>query len=1026
MTPGSLLATFVLLVINRRYGVKLRPSSSPLVPDGSHGSMKSARLCFRVRGLGELCGFLDPMVVSGFRDSVITEMGMRVEESGGILEASEDGTLRALFGAAGAAVRYPAQAVQCAQRLIEGFHELIPELLDMGVAISCGAGIAWGSDCGRTRELASALESAAIDNGLLVSPEIAVMTGDRWTWEPAVIPSSGLRAMVPGARKPHLWSPSFAPGHPVRQQMADAWQRFLDEGEGASGGVAIVGDPGLGKNELAEEFASCIAGEGEVVAVCCGSGRECQPPMGMWFVIAGDNARTGDEHLPLWLAGALTELAGDNKRAVVLLSDVHNADEASLKVLARLLAMPPDGLSLFFILVGERLPEQLPECRLTVVSPIPLQRAEIMDFIQEVIAGGKEPGFTDTLASHLMNSTMGYPLFVHHALLHMISEGLLVRDASGIWKLPATLPGISPTVEAALQTRIGALPRELREGLSLAGLLGRCFPRELFLETHRAFTGSDGEPVLEGLVQTAFLGCCGTTCHFVEGLMAEVAAGLAAPGNARLIHRAAAEFLSRGKTPKPDEPRALETANHFQEAGLYSQALPWALTALEQMVTAMDCSGGLRLLERIRTWPVNDEDATRRMDLAAFDLNAGKGCHREALELFDKILPEAGPSVLPHILLVKARILAEMGETLSAVAVLDSILRGAKAGGEVRATVLCRLSKLFAQLGNSAKSREYQDSALEMVEKNPELMDCILGNLAMTRLLAGDTVKAEELCRKALEIHRYGGNLHHRATLLGALSIIALRTNRVEQGLEFSAAAEEIHRRSGNDKGLCSVLCNTGGMLGRVGMLEPALAALTKALEIARKIESAEMICNLTQNLGNVFTILGRYSEAEAHCRECLSTAESMGNARTMALALTSLGALNLRTGSLDEAERFFKRAERMHDRAGNIQGRATSLSGLAETYLGSGEAGRAVAPVTEAGKLAIASGDFQVSISIGFLHARILLAMGMVAEALDMYGNACREESLHGLTVGGMENKGKLERELSEKGLQISSNPDR
>lgn len=1024
VTPAATMATFGLLHVNGRYGMTLMscpPSPGSTLPDHVR---KSALVCFGVRGLDRLRGVLDPDVLRIFQDSVTAEMTRRAQESGGTLEAAGDGALCAVFGARGTAVRYPEQAVECALGVLAEFQSLMPEIRGLGMEISCSAGIAWGTPDIFTRESAVALESAASDNSLLVSPEIAVMTGDRWTWRPAG--ADGLRAMAPVEERPHFRPPSPAPDHPVRKQLADAWQRFLEEGEGASGGVAIVGDPGLGKNELAQDFASHISLDGETVALCCGTGRDWQPPMGMWFVIGGELARTGDEHLPLWLEGALSTLAGGRKRAVVFVREVHNADEASLKTLSRLLVMPPENLSMFFILVGDHLPDQLPAHRLTVVRPVPLQRTEIAGFIQQALEGGKEPGLVDLLASYLTNSAMGYPLFVHHALLHLISEGYLQRDGSGTWRLPGKLPGISPTVEAALKARIAALPPELRTGLSLAALLGRCFGRDLFLHVHTALTGTDGAPVLEALAQTGLLAELGSSFHFTEGIMADTAAALPAPEHARLIHRAAAGFLSRGEDPSPADPLALETANHFHGAGLHSQAFPWALTALEQMVAARDCSGGLRLLERMASWPSPDDDARYRMDLAAFELKASKGCHREALELFDKVMPGASAPVLARIRLIKANVLADMGETLSSVAILDSMLQEAEEGSEIRATVLCRLSKLFAQLGNAVRSREHQDAALAMVDRNPDLMECILGNLAMTRLLAGDTVKAEELCRRALEIPRYGGNLNHRATLFGALSIIAMRTNRLEQGLELSAAAVEIHRRSGNDKGLCAVLGNTGGMLARAGRLEPALEAITEALEMARRIQSADLICSTAHNLGNLLSILGRYQEAEACFTESLARAESMGNSRYMALALTGLGAVKMKSGSLDQAERFLERAERMHDRAGNIGGRATCLSDLAETYLKRGEAERAVPPVLEAIKLAEASGDFQSRISTRLLHARIMLAMGKVEDATRIYHEACAEEAVHGITVCGFEAKGVLEREFAEMGVQISSTPDR
>ncbi len=1002
-------------------------TSIPSIPAAGENP-KAAVLSFRVCGLDGLLNVLDPAVLSGYRDSVFTELRRSLAECGGVPDPGEGPILTTTFDPGITRVRYCLQAVECALQLAVKFRLLTGELRERGIDVYCRAGIAWGPVSDSTNRLSSALEEAAGRDGLLVSPEIAGMTCDRWNWELFDTGTKKIRALHPVGRKDPVGAPAFTPDHPLYRSLMNTWEGFLREGTGASGGVAIIGDPGLGKNTMAEEYAAFIAGSTERVVICSGFNREGQPPMGMWFVIGGERARPGGEHLPLWLAGALRELAGTNRRAIVLIRDVHCADDVSLKVLSRLLVMPPEGLSLFFILVGDHLPDQLPANRLNVVKPSPMNRTEIRAFIESALTGPKDVGLGDALAFTLHKSTMGYPMFVHHTLLYMVSSGILAKGADGIWRLERELTGIPPSVEAVLHSRIDCLAPELRSGLQLAGLLGRSFQRELFLNVHDEFFGRDGEPILEGLSRTGFLSIHGSSCHFLGSLLAGAAESLLNGESAVRMHGLAAERLADGRSPGPGETAALETANHFAGADRHREALPWALAALDQMVAAGDCRGGLQLHARIRDWPLGEPDSetSRRLTMASFELHALKGCFLEAFDAFNIVYPLARPEDIPKLMSTKARILAERGETLPAVAILEKLLAESDPDGETRASVLCRLSKLFAHLGNMVKSREYQDRALDLIAKRPELMECIIGNMAMTRLIAGDTVKAEELCRMALDSHRYGGNLKHKASLLGALAIIALRTGREDEGMELSSAAAEIHRRSGNMQGLCGVLGNTGSMLARSGRLEPALEALHEALEMARHIGNADMVANFTQSMGNIFTIMGRLDEAEAHFTESLSTAETMGNSRMMASALTGLGSMKLVEGSLDEAERHFTRAVRMHHRSGNISGEAHSMSGLAEVHLRRGEPERALAPVKEAQTLAVACGDIQSSISIRFLEARILLARGMVHEAIDAYRDSCRDAGEHGITVGGMETRSILERELSVIGLQMENTADR
>jgi len=766
--------------LKRGADVTERPRSSPGTCSIPEENRKVAVLTFSADGLDGLIKVLDPPVVLSYLDSLFTDLRRSVNDFDGDVKESDGSRFTAVFAPVRYGMRHCLQSVECAVQLMQKFGDLTGALREKGMEIHCRVGIAWGPANDSTFGMSAALQEAAGADGMLASPDVAGMSADKWDWERFESAATGLRAMRISSRKDPVGSPAFAPGHPLYETMTASWEDFLKEGDGASWGVAIIGDQGLGKNILAEEYAACISRGSERVVVCSGFNREGQPPMGMWFVIGGERARPGGEHLPIWLAGALRELAGTNRRAIVLVRDVHCADESSLKVLSRLLVMPPEGLSLFFILVGERIPEQLPANRLNIVRPSPLDRARITSFVNSALDGAKQPGLVDSLSYYLHKSTLGFPVFVHQTLLYMVSRGILAKGEDGVWRPLRKLTGMPPSVEAVLHGRMAGLPPEMRAGLQLAGLLGRSFRRDLFLRVHQSIWGSDGEPVLEGLVVAGFLTGHDQYCHFRGSQMAAAAESLLTSENAGRIHRTAAALLAEGRSPRSDEPCALETANHLAAAGLHEDALPWALAALEQMVSVLDCEGGLHLLDRIRDWPVGpfDTETERKAVHAEFKLKAHKGCFQEAFAIYDRALSLARPSDIPVLELVKARILAETGENLQAVALLEKLLQSSEPGGEIMAMVLSRLSKLFAQLGNMQKSREYQDKALRLVDGNPELMECILGNLAMTRLLAGDTVKAEELCRKAIDTNRFGGNLKLMATLLGALSIIALRTGR--------------------------------------------------------------------------------------------------------------------------------------------------------------------------------------------------------------------------------------------------------
>ena len=115
----------------------------------------------------------------------------------------------------------------------------------------------------------------------------------------------------------------------------------------------------------------------------------------------------------------------------------------------------------------------------------------------EIHLGEEESrGFIDALVDHepnrlgsgfrdaLYRQTRGHPLFVVELLSGMREQEMLVRDEEGRWIEGPTLAwGALPArVEGAIGERIGRLPEDLRQALSLASVQGEEFSAEILAE----------------------------------------------------------------------------------------------------------------------------------------------------------------------------------------------------------------------------------------------------------------------------------------------------------------------------------------------------------------------------------------------------------------------------------------------------------------------------------------------------------------------------------------------------------------
>jgi DNA-binding NarL/FixJ family response regulator len=131
-----------------------------------------------------------------------------------------------------------------------------------------------------------------------------------------------------------------------RERECLALDRLLDRLDQGARVVEITGDPGIGKTRLLAELAGRAAGRGLPVLAGRVSESAAPPPLGILLDALGDHwggrlqdGAAGGQRAFEAVRALLASLAEPGM--VLLLDDLHRADEASLDVLSRLLRRPP-------------------------------------------------------------------------------------------------------------------------------------------------------------------------------------------------------------------------------------------------------------------------------------------------------------------------------------------------------------------------------------------------------------------------------------------------------------------------------------------------------------------------------------------------------------------------------------------------------------------------------------------------------------------------------------------------------------
>ena len=253
-----------------------------------------------------------------------------------------------------------------------------------------------------------------------------------------------------------------------------------------------------------------------------------------------------------YLAGARTQ------PAILAFEDLHWADPTSLDLLR---SLAERGAQAPLLIVATTRPEFRPEWSLrphhSVLSLSPLNRAQVVRMVGEIAS---RHGLSKEVVEGVNQRTGGVPLFVEKVTRLLLERG----EQGGSQAIP-------PTLQQSLAARLDRLG-EARETAQIGAVLGRDFSYRLL----RDVAGLD-EPALqaalERLAEADILFAEGAppqaTYRFKHALIQDAAYESLLKSRRQPLHRRAAEFLRAGGA----EPEAI--AHHFTEADLDDLAIEW-------------------------------------------------------------------------------------------------------------------------------------------------------------------------------------------------------------------------------------------------------------------------------------------------------------------------------------------------------------------------------------------------------------------------------------------------------------------
>jgi ABC-type transport system substrate-binding protein len=505
--------------------------------------------------------------------------------------------------------------------------------------------------------------------------------------------------------------------------FCEAIQEYFQQKE--AGSSSASGSPDL--SDLAADLVSLFPMRGEIEAVRSAAGGDSQ-------LIRPGESRSPESRTQIFelLARTLTRLAS-GRPLVLLFEELHGADVSveALQYIVRRLGPTPTLVvgtyrstevdkrhPLVRMLAGFRGDRQFASIGLEPFSP-----AEHRSFLATLIGGDEIVG---NLAWQLYEASEGNPFFTKELVRSLLDAGNIVQDETGAWALSGGVEissdALPATIQQAVEERVGRLPEELRQVLSVASVMGRSFDfrdLESLARDEDDLDDAVDRLVTEGLIEEDRQSR-GDRLAFSSGVVRDVLYADLSRRKRRSLHRRFARQLEKRHAGRLEGVYP-QLVYHFAEGDEPEKTVEYGLLHARKSLDSFSSDDAIRSAKAALDFLDDDwegdpaVEGEARMLLARGHRMAGDpaGALREIPAAIKALDRRGDPKQMAAALLVAAKTAWQARKTDETRGWVERGIEVARAAGETDSLrQLLSLGATLANLrGESAKAGEYMQEA---------------------------------------------------------------------------------------------------------------------------------------------------------------------------------------------------------------------------------------------------------------------------------------------------------------------------
>lgn len=634
-------------------------------------------------------------------------------------------------------------------------------------------------------------------------------------------------------------------------------------------------------------------------------------------------------------------LESRNGPLLVILEDLHWADDASLNLIQYLLESLKDSAIFLLGITRDVLPgamEKAVEWARTnledLTSIVQLQHLSLNQSEELLYQLLSLPEIPDSLREQILQRSAGIPFFLEEILRMLIDEGVLQYEDQRWQFVPGkeiASIGVPTTLQDLILARFDRLDTNQRRVLQVASVIGKDFNLPVLSAVLQLSNPFELRSLLSQLTEREFVlprpGSREMEYTFRHILMSDAIFGTLLKRERSQLHGQVAAAIERLYAGQLESQIEL-LANHYRWSPQRDRALHYLILAGEKAarnnVNEQARSHFEAALELLSEVDHTTEQAARihlglgDAFLISGDYPSARQQYENGLEVILAEDPAGLPETRSDLYRKIARTYERQGEHEEAFTNLASAQQALesspKPGLVEKAQILNDLGWLHLRRGDFAEAQQHLERALELVESSEayDVIAAIYNRLAGLTYYQGDWDKAAGLLRNSIALRESIRDLAGMASSYNNLANLEIELGQFNSALEHLTRSYELHTRLGQAEGVAGALSNIGWLRTLRGELQEAEADLQKALEIIRPIGYTYLVRLILRNLAELYLANGEWDKAQQALAEINRAAAEIRSADQRVDLYRLLGEAALGKGDLDSAVCWAQQADEL------------------------------------------------------------------------------------------------------------------